>query len=108
MIDFIKKSIAAAFAIITGVFTFVPESAFASHVWITQGLLNECEWLSDFEATDVDVVITRLACFYWFGLLHLQRMRFFLHSADGLQFVGRITPFGWSMAISSRNVTVSG
>ena len=63
MIDFIKKSIAAAFAIITGVFTFVPESAFSSHVWITQGLLNECEWLSDFEATDVDVVITRLACF---------------------------------------------
>lgn len=63
MIDFIKKSIAAAFAIITGVFTFVPESAFASHVWITQELLNECEWLSDFEATDVDVVITRLACF---------------------------------------------
>lgn len=63
MIDFIKKSIAAAFAIITGVFTFVPESAFASCVWITQELLNECEWLSDFEATDVNAVITRLACF---------------------------------------------
>ena len=63
MIGFIKKSIAAAFAIITGVFTFVPESAFASRAWITQELLNECEWLSDFEATGVNVVITRLACF---------------------------------------------
>ena len=63
MIDFIKKSIAAAFAIIAGVFTFVPESAFASRVWITQELLNECEWLSVFEATDVNVVITRIACF---------------------------------------------
>lgn len=63
MIGFIKKSIAAAFAIIAGVFTFVPESAFASRVWITQELLNECEWLSVFEATDVNVVITRIACF---------------------------------------------
>lgn len=63
MIDFIKKSIAAAFAVITGIFTFVPESVFAGHGWITQGLLSKCEWLSGFEATDVNVVITRLVCF---------------------------------------------
>ena len=63
MIDFIKKSIVAAFAVITGIFTFVPESAFASRVWITQELLNECGWFSRFEVTDVNVVITRLACF---------------------------------------------
>ena len=63
MIDFIKKSIAAAFAVITGIFTFVPESVFAGRGWITQGLLSKCEWLSGFEATDVYVVITRLVCF---------------------------------------------
>ncbi len=63
MIDFIKKSIAAAFAVITGIFTFVPESVFAGRGWITQGLLSKCEWLSGFEATDVSVVITRLVCF---------------------------------------------
>ena len=63
MIDFIKKSIAAAFAVITGIFTFVPESVFAGRGWITQGLLSKCEWLSGFEATDVNVVITRLVCF---------------------------------------------
>ena len=63
MIDFIKKSIAVAFAVSTGIFTFVPEAVFASRVWVTQGLLNKCEWLSGFEATDVNVVITRLACF---------------------------------------------
>jgi len=63
LIDFIKKSIAAAFAVITGIFIFVPESVFAGRVWVTQGLLNKYEWLSGFEATDVNVVITRLACF---------------------------------------------
>lgn len=63
MIDFIKKSIAAAFAVITGIFTFVPESVFAGRGWITQGLLSKCERLSGFEARDVNVVITRLVCF---------------------------------------------
>ena len=68
MIDFIKKSIAAAFAVITGIFTFVPESVFAGRGWITQGLLSKCEWLSGFEATDVNVVITRLVCFLLFWI----------------------------------------
>ena len=63
MIDFIKKSITAAFAAVTGIFTFVPESFFASHEWITQEILNQCKWISGLSATEVNVVISRLACF---------------------------------------------
>lgn len=67
MIDFIKKSSALAFAIITGIFTFVPESFFGSHEWISQKLLKQCNFFSDFEATDINIVISRLACslFVW-------------------------------------------
>ena len=63
MIDFIKKSVAAAFAVVTGIFTFVPESFFASRGWITQELLNQCKWISGLEAEDVNIIISRLACF---------------------------------------------
>ena len=63
MIDFIKKSVAAAFAAVTVIFTFVSESFFASHEWITQELLNQCKWISGLLAEEVNVVISRLACF---------------------------------------------
>ena len=63
MIDFIKKSVAAAFAVVTGIFTFVPESFFASRGLITQELLNQCKWISGLEAEDVNIIISRLACF---------------------------------------------
>lgn len=63
MIAFIKKSVAAAFAAVTGVFTFVPESFFANHEWITQNFLDQCNWISDVSATEINVVISRLICF---------------------------------------------
>lgn len=63
MTDFIKKSVCAAFAIITGIFTFVPEAFFANHMWITQTLLNQCKWASDFNATDINIIISRLVLF---------------------------------------------
>ena len=63
MIDFIKKSVGAAFAVVTVIFTFVPESFFASHEWIAPELLNQCKWISVLSSTDVNVIISRLACF---------------------------------------------
>lgn len=63
MIDFIKRSISTAFAVVAGIFTFVPESFFASCRWITQELLNQCKWISDLEAEDINIVISRLTCF---------------------------------------------
>lgn len=63
MINFVKRSIAAAFAIVTCIFTFVPESFFSGRGWITQEFLNQCKWISDLEAEDVNIVLSRLACF---------------------------------------------
>lgn len=63
MINFIKKSVPGAFAAVTGVFTFVPESFFASHRWVTQELLNEFKLLSKVDAASVNIIISRLACF---------------------------------------------
>ena len=63
MTDFIKKSICAAFAIITGIFTFVPEAFFANHKWITQTLPNQYKWAFDFDATGVNIIISRLVLF---------------------------------------------
>lgn len=108
MIDFIKKSIAAAFAVITGIFTFVPESVFAGRGWITQGLLSKCEWLSGFEATDVNVVITRLVCFLLVWIATSAAYALFLALRRWTTIRGENYSIGWNMAISSRNGTVSG
>lgn len=62
MINFIFKSVAMAFAIVTGIFTFVPEAFFGKHEWITQVTLDQ-GGLSRVDAQDVNIVISRLACF---------------------------------------------
>lgn len=62
MINFIIKSVAMAFAIVTGIFTFVPEAFFGKYEWITQVTLEQ-GGLSRVDAQDVNIVISRLACF---------------------------------------------
>lgn len=62
MINFIFKSVAMAFAIVTGIFTFVPETFFGKYEWITQVTLEQ-GGLSRVDAQDVNIVISRLACF---------------------------------------------
>ena len=63
MIDFIKKSVTLAFAVVTVIFTFVPESFFGDCDWISQDFLKQCKLFSDLDATDVNIVISRLVCF---------------------------------------------
>lgn len=62
MIDFIFKSVTLAFAIVTGIFTFVPEAFFGKHEWITQVTLEQCG-IARLDAQDVNIVISRLVCF---------------------------------------------
>ncbi|WIW71877.1 macro domain-containing protein [Anaerosinus gibii] len=63
MIDFVKKSVTIAFAIITCTFTFVPEALFKKHEWITKEALEQCKWFAGLESPDVNVIISRLMCF---------------------------------------------
>ena len=54
MIDFIIKSIALAFAIVTGIFTFVPETFFGKREWITQEALEQCKWSARLDSQEVN------------------------------------------------------
>lgn len=63
MINFIVKSVALAFAIVTGIFTFVPEAFFGKHEWITQEVLEHCKWFARLDAQDVNTIISRFVCF---------------------------------------------
>lgn len=63
MIIFIVKSVALAFAFVTGIFTFVPEAFFGKHEWITQEALEQCNWFARLDAQDVNIIISRLVCF---------------------------------------------
>lgn len=69
MIDFIKKSIVLASAVVTSIFTFVPESFFDDHEWISQDLLKQCKLFSDLDIKDVNIVISRLAFFLLIWLI---------------------------------------
>lgn len=68
MIDFIKKSVALAFAFVTVIFTFVPEAFFGIHEWVTQKTLKQVEQFACLDTQDVNTVISRLFCFFlvWF------------------------------------------
>ena len=47
----------------------MPESFFENCEWISQERLNQCKFLADLEAKDVNIVISRLACLLlvWFA-----------------------------------------
>lgn len=61
MIEFIRKSAAWAFAVTTGIFTFVPESFFENYEWISMKFLESHKAFADLAIKDVNVVISRLA-----------------------------------------------
>lgn len=78
MINFIFKSAAMAFAIVTGIFTFVPEAFFGKYEWITQVTLEQ-GGLSRVDAQDVNIVISRLACFFLIWIVTLLLYMSFLN-----------------------------
>lgn len=63
MISFFKKSVAWAFAIVSGVFTFVPEVFFEKCEWISQDFIERCKLFSSIPLEDINIVISRFACF---------------------------------------------
>lgn len=69
MIDFVKKSAALVFALITGIFTFVPESFFRGHEWVSLEYSKKCEIFSHLESEDINIVISRLICFVFVWIL---------------------------------------
>lgn len=62
MINFVKRSISIASALVTFIFTFVPESFFSGCRLMPQEFLNRCKWISNLETKDVNIVLSRFAC----------------------------------------------
>lgn len=58
-----------AFAIVTCIFTFVPEAFFGKYEWVTQATLKQYRWFVFCDAQDVNIIISRLVCFLlvWIG-----------------------------------------
>ena len=69
MIGFILKSVAMAFGIATGIFTFVPEAFFGKYEWVTQTTLEQYKWFVFCDAQDINIIISRFVCFLlvWIG-----------------------------------------
>lgn len=65
MIGFILKSVAMAFGIATGIFTFVPEAFFGKYEWVTQTTLEQYKWFAFCDAQDINIIISRLVCFLY-------------------------------------------
>ena len=63
MIEFFKKSVVWAFGIVTGIFTFVPESFFENRNWISQDILEHFKLFSCIDADDINITFSRLVCF---------------------------------------------
>lgn len=73
MITFITKSFGIAFPLVTGIFTFVPESFFKGHEWLPRNLLEQYKLISCINIQDINIIISRFACFLmvWFIALLL-------------------------------------
>lgn len=61
--NFIKNSLVISFAIITGIFTFVPESFFEKYEWITQKSLEGSKLFTHIESQEINIVVSRVMCF---------------------------------------------
>lgn len=78
MINHFKKSLTLAFAVTTGIFTFVPESFFENYVWISQDYLKQCKLFSKIDANSINVFISRFVCLGVVSILTLLVRAFFL------------------------------
>lgn len=58
--SFVSKSASRAVAVTLGLFTFVPEKAFAKHTWVGQNMLEKCKWLSSLDLETVNIIISRI------------------------------------------------
>lgn len=63
MLDFAKKSIMWAFAVVTAVFTFLPEKFFESYEWVSNEMLKRYAWIEQLDAQTVNIIISRVICF---------------------------------------------
>ena len=62
MIDLLKKSVAYAFALISAIFTFVPEAIFGKVVLIPEAVINQFKWLEG-NALEINIVVNRILLF---------------------------------------------
>lgn len=62
MSDLLKKSVAYAFAIISAVFTFVPEVVFGKVALIPEAVLKQFKWIED-NISEINIIANRILTF---------------------------------------------
>ncbi len=62
MIDLLKKSAVYAFAIISAVFTFVPEAVFGKTTLISENTLKQFKCIED-NTLEINIIVTRVFIF---------------------------------------------
>ena len=69
MIDFIIKSVEWAFGIVTGIFTFVPETFFGRCEWVTEEYFEQSRCFTNLDVKDANIIISHFVCFFlvWLG-----------------------------------------
>lgn len=100
MITFITKSMTIAFALVTGIFTFVPESFFGGHEWLSKNLLEQCKLISCINTQDVNIIISRLVCFFVVWLIISLLYGLFLHFRKRIIIKGQ----NYSISIEYGNI----
>ena len=78
-----------AFSLVTVIFTFVPESSFGRYEWISKESLEKCEILSDMNFQDINIIISRIICFFlgWGGTVLLYAL--YLHQRKQISIHGQ-------------------
>ena len=62
MSGLLKKSVTYAFAIISAVFTFVPEAVFGTIVMIPEDVFKQVKWIED-NITEINIIVNRILTF---------------------------------------------
>ena len=62
MSNLLKKSSAYAFAIISAVFTFVPEAIFGKVILIPEAVLKQFKWIED-NTSEINIIVNRVLTF---------------------------------------------
>ena len=68
MIDRLKRSLTMAFGIVTGVFTFVPETVFGKYEWVSEKAISEIDYLKS-TAGEVNIIISRVFTFLFIWIV---------------------------------------
>lgn len=87
MSDLLKKSSAYAFAIISAVFTFVPEAVFGTVSLIPEAVLKQFKWIED-NISEISIIVNRILAFMLVWAITALGYKVYLHWRNKIKIKG--------------------